>query len=93
MSYYSGRYSDGAYYGVASKSGYTTYPNGWGVFSRESDNSFRMTRYSGLKETNSPGIYITSDYTVGVGKIDNDWHLSEGIITTPDGVRTEVNGR
>ena len=52
-----------------------------------------MSCYSGLKETNSPGIYITSDYTVGVEKIDNDWHLSEGIITTPDGVRTEVNGR
>ncbi len=69
MSCYSGRYSDGAYYGVASESGYTTYPNGWGVFSWESDNSFRMTRYSGLKETNSPGIYITSDYTVGVGKL------------------------
>lgn len=94
--YYFGRYSDGAYYGVASNSGapsYSTYPNGWGVFSWKSDNSFTMTRYSGHRETNSPGIYITSDYTVGVGKIDNDWHLSEGIITTPDGVRTEVNGR
>ena len=85
--------SDGAYYGVAAESGNTTYPNGWGVFSWDASNSFRMTRYSGLKETNSPGIYINSDYTVGVGKIDNDSHLSEGVVTSPDGVKTVVNSR
>lgn len=82
---------DGAYYGVVSKLGET--PNGWGVFSWNSDNSFQMTEYSGLKETNSPGIYINSDYTVGVGKIDKFRHLSEGVVTSPDGVKTVVNSR
>ena len=51
-----------------------------------------MTKYSGFKETNSPGIYINSDYTVGVGKIDKFRHLSEGVVTSPDGVKTVVKG-
>ena len=90
-SFKSGDHS-GFYCGMLSQGNNKIFPNGWGVFSWDS-NSLRMTKYSWLKETNSLGIYILSDYTVGVGKIDNDSHLSEGVVTSPDGVKTVVNSR
>ena len=67
-------------------------PNGWGVFSWD-NRQVEMTKYSYLKETDSYGIFIFEGYTIQVGKLKSLGQLSSGVETSPDGVRTEVNGR
>ena len=83
----------GFYCGMVSKTrNGSIEPNGWGVFSWD-NRQVEMTKYSYLKETDSYGIFIFEGYTIQVGKLKSLGQLSSGVETSPDGVRTEVNGR
>lgn len=81
--------SHGYYCGVVSDIRHGQTPNGWGAFSWDSG-SVKITKYSNLKETDSYGIAIFSDYEIRVGKIENNWNLSEGVVTRRNGTKYRV---
>ena len=81
--------SHGYYCGVVSDIRHGQTPNGWGAFSWD-NKALKITKYSNLKETDSYGIAIYSNYKILVGKIENDWNLSEGVVTRWNGTKYRV---